>query len=129
MQYREAMADLVIYHNPNCSTSRYAVDEADNQGASYDVVKYLLKAENPTREQLEALIGQLDDPVTDLIRRDATFKSLELSEDDVQTNEQVIELLLEHPKLLQRPILVANGRAIIGRPKDRVPEFIQAAQG
>ncbi len=66
----------------------------------------------------------LDDPVTDLVRRDSQFKKFGLSDDDVATDEQVIELLLEKPRLLQRPIVVMGDRAIIGRPKARVAEFL-----
>ena len=82
------------------------------------------KAQQPDRATLENLVAIIEDPVTDLIRRDGNFKKLELKEDDVATAEQVVETLLAHPELLQRPILVRDGRAIIGRPKDRVATFI-----
>lgn len=118
------MSDVVIFHNPNCSTSRHAVTAADEAGVDYELVKYMLKSERPTREQLSELIDQLEDPVTDLVRRDANFKKLGLSDADVATAEQVLDVLSEHPQLLQRPVLVRHGRAIIGRPKDRVPAFL-----
>ena len=66
----------------------------------------------------------LDDPVTDLVRRDANFAKLGLTDADVATVEQVADVLAEHFALLQRPILVKDGRAIIGRPKDRVAVFL-----
>ncbi len=118
------MSDVVIFHNPNCSTSRHAVTAADDAGVDYELVKYMLKAQHPTREQLSELIGQLEDPVTDLVRRDANFTKLGLRDTDVATAEQVLDVLTEHPELLQRPVLVRDGRAIIGRPKDRVPAFL-----
>lgn len=120
------MGDLQIYHNPNCSTSRFAVDAADDAGVDYEMVKYMLKSQRPTREQLEALVDKLEDPVTDLVRRDAKFKKLGLGEDDVATRADVLNVLTEHPELLQRPVLVKGDRAIIGRPKDRVAEFLAA---
>lgn len=118
------MSDVVIFHNPNCSTSKYAVGVAEDLGVDHEIVKYLLKASRPTRAQLEELVDQLEDPVTDLVRRDANFAKLGLSDADVATREQVVATLVEHPELLQRPVLVKDGRAIIGRPKDRVPEFL-----
>lgn len=118
------MSEVVIFHNPNCSTSRHAVDAAEEAGVDYELVKYMLKAERPTREQLSELIDQLEDPVTDLVRRDAKFAKLGLSDADVATAEQVLDVLTENPQLLQRPVLVRDGRAIIGRPKNRVPEFL-----
>ena len=51
------MSDVVIFHNPNCSTSRHAVEQADEVGADYEVVKYMLKAERPDRSALETLVG------------------------------------------------------------------------
>ncbi len=118
------MADLVIWHNPNCSTSKYAVAEAEAAGASFDLRKYMLKSERPQRSEIVELLGQLEDPATDLVRRDAKFKEYGLSDSDVDTADKVADVLAEHPELLQRPVLVKGGVAIIGRPKDRVPPFV-----
>lgn len=118
------MSDVVIFHNPNCSTSKYAVGVADELGVDYEVVKYMLKSERPDREAIAELVGQLEDPATDLVRRDANFSKLGLTDADVANAEQVIDVLSEHPQLLQRPVLVRDGRAIIGRPKDRVEPFL-----
>lgn len=118
------MSDVQIYHNPNCSTSRFAVQTADDAGVEYDVVKYMLKSQRPTREQFEDLVDKIEDPVTDLVRRDANFKKLGLTDDDVATRDAVVDVLTEHPQLLQRPVLMKGNRAIIGRPKDRVAAFL-----
>ena len=118
------MSTVTIFHNPSCSTSKYAVGVADDLGVDHEVVKYMLKAERPTREQLTDLVGKLQDPTTDLVRRDANFTKLGLTDADVETPEQVIDILVEHPALLQRPILVKGDVAIVGRPKDRVPVFL-----
>mgnify|MGYP001022910805 CR=1 FL=1 len=119
------MADVTIFHNPNCSTSKYAVGVAEEMGVEVDLVKYLNKSERPTREQLTELVEKLEDPTTDLVRRDANFTKLGVTDADVETPEQVVELLVQYPELLQRPVLVRGDRAIIGRPKDRVPEFLR----
>jgi arsenate reductase len=118
------MAEITIYHNPNCSTSRYALDTAAEMGVEVDVVKYLLKSQLLEREDLVTLTELLEDPVTDLVRRDGNFKKLGITEEQVADADGVVDTLLAHPELLQRPILVRGQRAIIGRPKDRVAEFI-----
>ncbi|MEX0767438.1 MAG: ArsC/Spx/MgsR family protein [Microthrixaceae bacterium] len=118
------MSEIIIFHNPGCSTSKYAVEVAEQAGVDYRVVKYMLKAERPNAEQLNEILDKLEDPATDLVRRDANFTKLGLTEQMVQTRQQVLEVLLEHPALLQRPILVSEDLAIIGRPKTRVPTFL-----
>ena len=65
-----------------------------------------------------------EDPPTDLVRRDAYFAELGLTDADVETREQVVAVLAEHPRLLQRPVLVKGDRAIIGRPKERVAALL-----
>ena len=116
------MADLTVFHNPNCSTSRYAMDEVAAAGTDVDVVQYL-KA--PLyRQGILDLIAKLEDPPADLVRKDGFFKDQGLDEADYTTAEAVADLLVEHPRLMQRPVLVKGDRAIIGRPKDRVPAFI-----
>lgn len=78
----------------------------------------------PDRETLTALVAKLEDPVCDLVRKDSHFKKLELDEADYQKDKAVIDLLVEHPKLLQRPVVVTDKAAIIGRPKDRIRELL-----
>jgi arsenate reductase len=118
------MADVLIFHNPNCSTSRHAVEVAEQLGVSFDERRYLLKAQRPSRPEILELLRRLEDPATDLVRRDAVFKRLELTDADVATPEQVADVLSAHPELLQRPVLVKGDKAIIGRPKDRVAPFL-----
>lgn len=118
------MAEVTIWHNPNCSTSRFAVDTADDLGVEVELRKYLLVAQRPSRKEIVELLDQLEDPPTELVRRDAKFKGYGLADADVQTAEQVADVLAEHPELLQRPVLVKDGHAIIGRPKDRVAPFL-----
>ncbi|WP_114906935.1 arsenate reductase (glutaredoxin) [Ornithinimicrobium murale] len=116
------MAEVTLLHNPRCSTSRSALELVEAAGLETEVVRYL--SSPLTAKELRALISTLEDPVTDLVRRDATFASLGLRDDDVATPDQVVAVLVEHPKLMQRPVLVKGDRAIIGRPKERVPAFL-----
>ena len=66
----------------------------------------------------------LPNPPAELVRKDKNFKELGLNEADYQTKEQVIELLLEHPVLMQRPIIVRGGRAVLARPSEKVLELL-----
>lgn len=116
------MADVTVLHNPNCSTSRHALDEAGAAGVDVEVVQYL-KAPLSERELLD-LMGKLEDPPADLVRKDGFFKDQGLDAADYTTPEAVAALLVAHPRLMQRPVLVRGDRAIIGRPKDRVPAFL-----
>jgi arsenate reductase len=90
-------------------------------GVDHDVVLYLKNP--PDRATLEGIVAGLEDPPTALVRRDARFAKLGLSEDDVATPAQVVNVILREKALMQRPVLTRDGRAIIGRPKDRVAPF------
>lgn len=116
------MADLTVFHAPRCSTSRHAIDAAAQAGTAVEVIQYLKTPLD--RGQLLDLIATLEDPPADLVRKDAFFTELGLSAADYVTPEQVAALLVEHPRLMQRPVLVRGDRAIIGRPKDRVAQFL-----
>jgi arsenate reductase len=87
-------------------------------GVDFDEVNYI-KAP-PDAETLRAIIAKLEDPPTNLVRRDSMFKKLALTDGDVETDDQIIDVLVRHKQLLQRPLVVTRDRAIIGRPKDRV---------
>jgi arsenate reductase len=118
------MADITIFHNPNCSSSRAATEAADELGVDVAIRRYQLKAERPTEEELRGLLAILEDEPTALVRRDANFAKLGLDDGDVQSVDQVAEVLAAHPELIQRPVLIAAGTAIIGRPKDRIIPFL-----
>jgi arsenate reductase len=116
------MSDLTLLLNPNCSTSRSALDEVKAAGVDVEVVQYLKTPLD--RAQLLELLAKLEDPPADLVRKDGFFKEQGLKAEDYVTAEAVADLLVEHPRLMQRPVLVKGDKAIIGRPKDRVPAFI-----
>lgn len=78
----------------------------------------------PDAATLHGVIDKLEDPVTALVRRDSLFKKLALTESDVATREQVVALLVKHKALLQRPVVVTQDKAIVGRPKERVTDLL-----
>ncbi len=116
------MAEVTIYHNPRCSTSRGALGTLDEAGVPHQVVQYL--KEPLDRAGVVGLLSILEDAPGALVRRDPRFKELGLTASDVETAEQVADVLAEHPELMQRPVLVRGDRAIIGRPAARVQAFI-----
>ncbi len=90
-----------------------------------DVEVNLYLKTKPGRDELTALVAKLVDPVEDLVRKDSHFKQLGLDAADYVGNAgAVIDLLVQQPRLLQRPIVEKGDKAIIGRPKDRVAQFL-----
>ena len=98
---------------------------AEELGVDYEVILYI--KEPPGQEDLERIVNILEDPVEDLVRKDSLFKKRELNADDYVGNaEAVVEILVKHKQLLQRPVLVRGDKAIIGRPKARIVEFLSS---
>ena len=95
---------------------------AQELGVDAEVVLYIKTP--PDAATLRSIIAKLEDPVTDLVRRDSLWKKLGLTDADVATVDQVVAVLVKHKQLLQRPIVVTPKRAIIGRPKERVRELL-----
>ena len=91
---------------------------AEELGVEAEIVLY--QKTPPDRAALEHIVSILEDPITNLVRRDAQWTKLGLTDADAETPEQVIGLILKHKMLMQRPVVVKGETAIIGRPKDRV---------
>jgi arsenate reductase len=91
---------------------------AEELGVEFEEVNYIQSP--PDADTLRSIIAKLEDPPTALVRRDSKFKKLELDDSDVATEDQIIDILVKHKQLLQRPLIVTKKTAIIGRPKDRV---------
>lgn len=117
---------LTLLHNPHCSTSVHALDALEAAGHDVQVRKYLLVSERLDEAELRSLAERLvGDPPDALIRRDAQYKKLGL-EADGWSVDQVVATLVEHPKLLQRPILDDGNAAMIGRPRSRAADWAAA---
>ncbi len=93
-------------------------------GVDAEIVLYIKTP--PDAATLRDIIAKLEDPVTDLVRRDNLWKKLELTDADAATADQVVDLLVAHKQLLQRPLVVTSDTALIGRPKDRVRALLEA---
>ena len=91
---------------------------AEELGVDAEIVIY--RKDPPDAAALRSIIAKLEDPPTDLVRRDATWDKLGLTDADVQTVEQIVDVIVANKMIMQRPLLVTADKAIIGRPKDRV---------
>lgn len=120
--YPSHVDHLLVYHNPSCSKSRGALEILVDRGVDHDVVEYL-KAP-PDRAAMEQIVDAVAEPPAELIRKDARFEELGLSASDYTTREAVVELLLEHPELMQRPVIFRGERAVIARPSEKVLELL-----
>lgn len=115
-------ARVTIYHNPNCNSSCNAVAIADELGVDAEVVNY--RAHPPSADELREIIAKLEDPPTELVRRDALWAKLGLTDADVTTVDQIVDVIVENKMIMQRPLLVTADTAIIGRPKERVRDLL-----
>ena len=110
-----------IFHNPRCSKSRQTLQLIKQSQQEVEVIEYLQNP--PTVEQLRTVIELLGLEASSLVRKGETvFRELDV---DLVTlsDDAVIELLVAHPILIQRPIVVGNGKAVIGRPPENVVQL------
>ena len=107
-----------LYHNPRCSKSRAALELLKENGVEPEIVPYLETP--PSEEQLRELLRMLGIPARELLRKgEEEYKSLGL-DDPAVGEDQVIAAMAAHPRLIERPVFVHNGRAVIGRPPEQV---------
>lgn len=119
---------LTLLHNPHCSTSVHALEALEAAGHHVAVRKYLLVSERLQADELRSLAERLQaDPPDALIRRDRHYQELGLDADGLGVDE-VVAILVEHPKLLQRPILDDGQAAMIGRPRSRAAAWANAGR-
>ena len=117
------MSDVTIFHNQACSKSRGALAILEERGVDADVVRYLETP--PDRATLERILDAIDDEPRALVRTDDDkFKALGIAKADVATREQVIDLLLAHPEVMQRPVVFVGDRAVIARPSEKVLDLL-----
>lgn len=114
--------DVTIYHNPNCGTSRNTLAMLRQAGIEPTVVEYL---KTPLgRERLIELLSMLEVPVRDVLRQKGTpYADLAL-DDPKWTDAQLIDFMVAHPILMNRPIVAAGGRAKLCRPSEEVIGFL-----
>ncbi|PSH15741.1 arsenate reductase (glutaredoxin) [Yersinia pseudotuberculosis] len=117
------MKDVTIYHNPRCSKSRETLALVEQQGITPQVVLYLETP--PSVDKLKELLQQLGfSDVRQLMRtKEDLYNALNL-DDRGLTQDQLLQAMADNPKLIERPIVVTQGKARIGRPPEQVLEII-----
>lgn len=120
------MSPITIYHNPACGTSRNTLAMIRNSGAEPEVIEYLKTP--PSRERLVALVAAMGMPVRDLLRRKGTPYD-ELGLDDPKwTDDQLLDLMVQHPLLINRPIVVTPLGTRLCRPSELVLDLLPSPQ-
>jgi arsenate reductase len=117
------VSDYLVFHNPSCSKSRGALQILADEGIESDVVEYL-KAP-PDRATLERIVDSIPNPPAELVRKDKRFKELGLDAADYTERDAVVALLLEHPELMERPVVFHGDRAVIARPSELVLDLVK----
>ena len=112
---------IKIYHNPRCSKSRNGLELIKESGKEFEIVFYL--ENTPTKEELKQVLSLLNIKAEGLIRKNEAvwkdnFKGKDLTE------SQLIEAMVKFPKLIERPIVVNDKKAVIGRPPEKILDII-----
>ena len=113
---------IQIYHNPRCGKSRTCLAFVDQSNQEYEIIPYL--TETPTFDELKALLEKLNIQPLQLVRVKEkiwieNYKAKTLS------NDEIIQAMVDNPILIERPIVVKDGKAIIGRDMDLVASFLE----
>lgn len=111
-----------LFHNPRCSKSRGALELLQERGIEPEVLRYLETP--PGEDELRALVRMLGIPARELLRKgEDEYRELGL-DDPALGEDEIIAAMARHPKLIERPVFVHGGRAVIGRPPERVLELL-----
>lgn len=116
------MKNITIWHNPKCSKSREALAILEENGCESEVVKYLEKQLD--KKEIKELLNMLKLSPRELMRvKEEIYKELNLKKE--MDEEKLIEAMVSYPILIERPVIIKNGKAIIGRPTSRIVDFIK----
>ena len=115
------MANVTIWHNPRCSKSRDSFKLLEERGIDAEVIKYLDTP--PTKDELKEVLKMLGMAPRELMRtKEDLYKALNLEEET--DDEKLIEAMVANPRLIERPVVIKDGKAVIGRPLEKVIELI-----
>lgn len=115
------MSQYIIYHNPRCSKSRTTLALLEEKGIEPDVVLYLDTC--PDTGEIKSLLGKLGMGAAQLVRRgEDAYKACGLGADS--SDDDIVAAMTNHPKLIERPIVVRGDRAVLGRPPENVLDLI-----
>lgn len=116
------MGNIQIWHNPRCSKSRNALNLLEEKGINPQIVKYL--EDTPTKDELKNVLKMLNISAKELLRTgEDIYKELNLKAQNDE--EKIIDAMIENPKLIERPIIIKNGKAVIARPIENLEELLK----
>ena len=117
------MSIIKIWHNPRCSKSREALSILEENNCEKEIVKYL--ESTPESDEIKNTLNILGISARELMRtKEEIYKELNLKEETDE--DKLIEAMANNPKLIERPVLFKDGKAIIGRPTDKIAEFLNS---
>jgi len=112
---------IEIYHNPRCGTSRKGLQILEDSGKDFKIIKYL---DDPLNfEQLQKIISLLKIKPIDLVRQKESIWKEEFK-DKKLSDKRLIELMIKNPKLMERPLVINGGKAVIGRPPKKILDIL-----
>lgn len=114
---------IQIYHNPRCGKSRTCLAFMDQKNQKYEIIPYL--TETPTFDDLKVLLGKLDLKPIQLVRIKEKIW-IENYKGKTMSNDEIIQSMVDNPILIERPIVIKDGKAIIGRDLDNVASFLDS---
>lgn len=112
---------ITIYHNARCKKSREGLEVLKDSGVDYEIREYL--KEPVTEEELSALLEKLGKAPIELVRTDEKLWKQEFRDKDL-SDEELIRVMTENPKLIQRPIVVKDNEAVVGRPAENIEKLL-----
>ena len=116
------MQNIEIWHNPQCSKSRNAMELLEAKGLNTSVIKYLENV--PTKEQIKAVLKKLNMKASQILRTgEDIYKELNLKE--IDDEDKLIEIMAENPILIERPIIIKGEIAVIARPIENLEELLK----
>ncbi len=114
--------NVTIWHNPRCGKSREALKLLEAEGVEPTIVKYL--DQTPSETELRRVLAMLGIGARDMMRtKEKIYKELGLR--DVTDEDTLIEAMVKHPKLIERPVVILNDKAVIGRPPEKVMKLVK----
>ena len=118
--------ELTIYHNPKCSKSRKALEIIRGKNIEPTIILYL--ASKLSKTEVKNLLAKLGLPIRDILRTEEDeYKNNNLNNENLGDDE-LIDFLIKFPKLLERPIVIKNSKAVIGRPPENILNFLSGEQ-
>ena len=115
---------FTVYHNPRCRKSREVVQFLQEKGLSFDTVKYLEQSFD--KNTLGEVLKKIDKKPSEILRKNEVLWKKEYASKDL-TEDQILQLLVEQPKLIERPIIISSDKGVLARPIENLIEFVNKA--